>query len=124
MNSILELDINSIYGNNNLSLQDKIVLESDYVQKNIKVFRYIRNKDYVLASESYKQCLDLSNKLGNSFKIKDSLCNYSVSLYYCGNLEEALTNLEMAFNKLSNKDINYINNKSNFLNIKLSTKII
>ena len=124
MNSILEQDINSNYDNNNLSLQDKIVLESDYVQKNISAFRYIRNRDYIRASESYKQCLDLSNKLGNSFKIKDSLCNYGVSLYYCGNFEEALTNLEMAFNKLSNKDINYINNKSNYLNIKLSTKII
>ena len=124
MNSILEQDINSNYDNNNLSLQDKIVLESDYVQKNISAFRYIRNRDYIRASESYKQCLDLSNKLGNSFKIKDSLCNYGVSLYYCGNFEEAVTNLEMAFNKLSNKDINYINNKSNFLNIKLSTKII
>ena len=115
---------NSNYDNNNLSLQDKIVLESDYVQKNISAFRYIRNRDYIRASESYKQCLDLSNKLGNSFKIKDSLCNYGVSLYYCGNFEEAVTNLEMAFNKLSNKDINYINNKSDFLNIKLSTKII
>ena len=124
MNSILESDMNSMYDNNKLSLQDKIVLESDYVQKNISAFRYIRNRDYIRASESYKQCLDISNKLGSSFKIKDSLCNYGVSLYYCGNFEEAVTNLEMAFNKLSNKDINYINNKSDFLNIKLSTKII
>ena len=124
MNSILESDINSMYDNNKLSLQDKIVLESDYVQKNISAFRYIRNRDYIRASESYKQCLDISNKLGSSFKIKDSFCNYGVSLYYCGNFEEAVTNLEMAFNKLSNKDINYINNKSDFLNIKLSTKII
>ena len=45
----------------------------------------------------------LSNKLGNAFKIKDSLCNYGVSLYYCGNFEEALNNLENAFNKLTNK---------------------
>ena len=125
MNSILEPDINSMYGMNKLSLQEKIVLESEYVQKNIEAFRLIRNRDYTRASESYKQCLILSNKLCNGFKIKDSLCNYGVSLYYCGNFEEAINNLESAFNKLSNKDITYINNtKSDFLNIQLSTKII
>ena len=124
MNSILEPDITSIYGNYKLSLQEKIVLESDYVQKNISAFRYIRNRDYTRASEAYKECLILSNKLGNSFKIKDSLCNYGVSLYYCGNFEEAVNNLENAFNKLTNKDINYIHNKTDFLSIQLSTKII
>ena len=124
MNSILEPDMTSMQGNYNLSLQEKIVLESDYVQTNISAFRYIRNRDYIRASEAYKQCLILSNKLGNSFKIKDSLCNYGVSLFYCGNFEEAINNLEAAFNKLSNKDINYINNKTDFLNIQLSTKII
>ena len=124
MNSILEPDITSMYGNYKLSLQEKIVLESDYVQKNISAFRYIRNRDYTRASEAYKECLILSNKLGNSFKIKDSLCNYGVSLYYCGNFEEAVNNLENAFNKLTNKDINYIHNKTDFLSIQLSTKII
>ena len=124
MNSILEPDITSMYGNYKLSLQEKIVLESDYVQKNISAFRYIRNRDYTRASEAYKECLILSNKLGNSFKIKDSLFNYGVSLYYCGNFEEAVNNLENAFNKLTNKDINYIHNKTDFLNIQLSIKII
>ena len=124
MNSILEPDITSMYGNYKLSLQEKIVLESDYVQKNISAFRYIRNRDYTRASEAYKECLLLSNKLGNSFKIKDSLCNYGVSLYYCGNFEEAVNNLENAFNKLTNKDINYIHNKTDFLSIQLSIKII
>ena len=124
MNSILESDITSMYGNYKLSLQEKIVLESDYVQKNISAFRYIRNRDYTRASEAYKECLILSNKLGNSFKIKDSLCNYGVSLYYCGNFEEAVNNLENAFNKLTNKDINYIHNKTDFLSIQLITKII
>ena len=124
MNSILEPDITSMYGNYKLSLQEKIVLESDYVQKNISAFRYIRNRDYTRASEAYKECLILSNKLGNSFKIKDSLCNYGVSLYYCGNFEEAVNNLENAFNKLTNRDINYIHNKTDFLSIQLSIKII
>ena len=124
MNSILEPDITSMYGGYKLSLQEKISLESDYVQKNILAFRYIRNRDYPRACEAYKQCLILSNKLGNAFKIKDSLCNYGVSLYYCGNFEEALNNLENAFNKLTNKDINYIQNKTDFLSIQLSAKII
>ena len=124
MNSILEPDIISMYGNYKLSLQEKIALESDYVQKNISAFRYIRNRDYIRASEIYKECLILSNKLGNSFKMKDSLCNYGVSLFYCGNFEEAINNLETAFNKLSNKDFNYINDKSDFLSIQLSAKII
>ena len=46
MNSILEPDITSMYGGYKLSLQEKISLESDYVQKNIMAFRYIRNRDY------------------------------------------------------------------------------
>ena len=124
MNSILEPEITSMYGGYKLSLQEKISLESDYVQKNILAFRYIRNRDYPRASETYKQCLILSNKLGNSFKIKDSLCNYGVSLYYCGNFEEAVNNLESAFNKLTSKDITYIQNKTDFLSVQLSTKII
>ena len=124
MNSILEPEITSMYGGYKLSLQEKISLESDYVQKNILAFRYIRNRDYPRACETYKQCLILSNKLGNGFKIKDSLCNYGVSLYYCGNFEEAVNNLESAFNKLTSKDINYIHNKTDFLSVQLSTKII
>ena len=120
MNSILENDVTSSYGNYNLNLQERIKIESDYVQQNITAFRYIRSRDYIRASESYKQCLFLSNKLGDSFKIKDSLCNYGVSLYYSGNFDEAVTNIETAFNKIANKEIN----NNDFLSIQLSLKII
>ena len=120
MNSILENDITSSYGNYNLNMEERISIESDYVQQNIIAFRYIRNRDYMSASEAYRQCLLLANKLGNNFKIKDSLCNYGVSLFYCGNFEEALSNLESAFNKITNKEIN----NNDFLNIQLSAKII
>ena len=125
MNSILETDPSSMYGNYKLSLKEKIVLESDYVQQNIVAFRCIRNRDYIKASSAYKQCLIIASKLGNNFKIKDSLCNYGVSLFYSGNYEEALNNLESAFNKINNKDLSLINNpKGDFLSIQLSTKII
>ena len=120
MNSILENDVTSSYSNYNLNMQERIKIESDYVQQNINAFKYIRNREYIRASEIYKQCLILANKLGNSFKIKDSLCNYAVSLFYCGNFDEAVSNLENAFNKISNKEIN----NNDFLNIQLSLKII
>ena len=120
MNSILENDVTSSYGNYNLNMQERIKIESDYVQQNIIAFKYIRNREYIRASEIYKQCLILANKLGNSFKIKDSLCNYGVSLFYCGNFDESVSNLENAFNKISNKEIN----NNDFLNIQLSLKII
>ena len=120
MNSILENDTSSPYGNYNLSMQERIPIESDYVQQNIVAFKYIRNRDYIRASEAYKQCLVLSNKLGNNYKIKDSLCNYGVSLFYCGNFDEAVSNLESAFNKITNKEIN----NNDFLNVQLSIKII
>ena len=120
MNSILENDVTSSYGNYNLNLQERIKIESDYIQLNITAFRYIRSRDYIRASESYKQCLILSNKLGDNFKIKDSLCNYGVSLYYSGNIDEAITNIESAFNKIANKEIN----NNDFLSIQLSLKII
>ena len=119
MNSILENDIISSYGNN-LNMKERITIESDYIQQNILGFRFIRRRDYIKASESYKQCLFLANKLGDNFKIKDSLCNYGVSLYYSGNFDDSITNLESAFNKISNSEIN--NNE--FLNIQLGTKII
>ena len=120
MNSILENDTSSPYENYNLSMQERIPFESDYVQQNIVAFKYIRKRDYIRASEAYKQCLILANKLGNNYKIKDSLCNYGVSLFYCGNFDEAVSNLESAFNKITNKEIN----NNDFLNIQLSTKII
>ena len=120
MNSILENDVTSSYGNYNLNMQERISIESDYVQQNIIAFKYIRNRDYISASEAYKQCFFLSNKLGNNYKIKDSLCNYGVSLFYCGNFEEALSKLESAFNKITNKEIS----NNDFLNIQLSAKII
>ena len=119
MNSILENDVTSSYSNYNLNMQERIKIESDYVQQNINAFKYIRNREYIRASEIYKQCLILANKLGNSFKIKDSLCNYAVSLFYCGNFDEAVSNLENAFNKISNKEIN----NNDFLSIQLSLKI-
>jgi len=120
MNSILENDVASSYGNYNLNMQERISIESDYVQQNIIAFRFIRNRDYIRASEAYKQCLSLANKLGNNFKIKDSLCNYGVSLFYCGNFEDAVSNLESAFNKITYKEIN----NNDFINIQLSSKII
>ena len=72
------------------------------------------------ASESYKQCIILANRLGNSFKIKDSLCNYGVSLFYCGNFDDSVNHLESAFNKISNKDLN----SDDLLNAQLNVKII
>ena len=120
MNSILENDSNSNFTNYNLNVEERIKIESDYVQQNIIAFRYIRSRDYMRASESYKQCIILANRLGNSFKIKDSLCNYGVSLFYCGNFDDAVNHLESAFNKISNKDLN----SDDLLNAQLNVKII
>ena len=120
MNSILENDSNSNFTNYNLNVEERIKIESDYVQQNIIAFRYIRNRDYMRASESYKQCIILANRLGNSFKIKDSLCNYGVSLFYCGNFDDSVNHLESAFNKISNKDLN----SDDLLNAQLNVKII
>ena len=119
MNSILENDVTSSYANYNLSMQERISIESDYIQQNISGFRFIRKRDYIKASDSYKQCLILANKLRDNFKIKDALCNYGVSLFYCGNFDDSITNLESAFNKITNKEMN-----DDFLNIQLGTKII
>ena len=120
MNSLLEEDDASLCLNNSFDILDRVNSESEYVQQNINAFRLIRAREYLKASEAYKTCLAIATKLGNNYKIKDSLCNYGISLFYTGNFDEAVSNLETAFNKITNNETN----TNDYLNNQLSIKII
>ena len=66
---------------NDLDPLEKITLESNYIKENINAFQLIRNRKFSEASEIYNKCIDIAKKLKDNYKIKDSMCNYYISLF-------------------------------------------
>ena len=113
---------------NNLPPIEKITLESNYIKENINAFQLIRNRKYSEASEIYKNCIDIAKKLEDNYKIKDSICNYSISLFYTGKLDESLNSLTNIYEKSlkENNSKSFKKNESNFdlKSILLDLKIL
>ena len=74
---------------NDLPLE-RITLESNYIKENIKAFQLIRKRNYIEATKTYKTCINIAEKLKDNYKIRDSHCNYSISLFYNGKIEESI----------------------------------
>ena len=118
MNSIMNNNNNNdnFFNNNNnqnyLNIDpfEKINLESNYIEANINSFKFIRKRNYIDAVESYKNCLNIAQKLNDKYKIKDSLCNYAICQFYNGEIKESLQTLETSYNQIDiNCDLNNIN---------------
>ncbi len=74
---------------------------SEYIKLNILSFQYLKNKNYKLAKDNLEKCVELSKDI-DEFKYCESLTNYSMSLYYCGQFEDAYSNL-IKSKEISNK---------------------
>jgi len=74
---------------------------SEYIKLNILSFQYLKNKNYKLAKDNLEKCVELSKDI-DEFKYCESLTNYSMSLYYCGQFEDAYNNL-IKSKEISNK---------------------
>ena len=111
---------------NNLPPLEKITLESNYIKENINAFQLIRNRKYSEASEIYKKCIDMAKKLDDNYKIKDSICNYSISLFYTGKLDESLNNLTNIYEKSLKENNSFKKNQSDIdlKSILLDLKIL
>ena len=130
MNSIMNNNNNNdnFFNNNNnqnyLNIDpfEKINLESNYIEANINSFKFIRKRNYIDAVESYKNCLNIAQKLNDKYKIKDSLCNYAICQFYNGEIKESLQTLETAFNQIY---LNYESKNSNEIRIEeLNLKVM
>ena len=65
---------------------------SEYIKLNILSFQNLKNKNYKLAKDNFEKCVQLSKEI-DEFKTCESLTNYSMALYYCGQFEDAYNNL-------------------------------
>ena len=99
MNSIIESENQNDTSSSvlNLDPRERIALESNYIQYNISAFKTIHNRNYQKSADIYKDCLSIAEQLKDSYKINDSLCNYSIALFYNGKLKECLEKLESAY---------------------------
>ncbi len=113
---------------NNLEPMERITYESNYIKENIEAFQFIRKRNYLKAIESYKNCVNIAKKLEDNYKIRDSLCNYAISLYYNGKLEQSLEHLKLVYEQtLKDKNLHFTNKSHNNIdmkNILLDLKIL
>ena len=104
---------------NDLSLE-RITLESNYIKENIKAFQLIRKRNYIEATKTYKTCINIAEELKDNYKIRDSHCNYSISLFYNGKIEESIKILNTNYkNHLKKQNLN-----DDMKNIILDLKIL
>ena len=104
---------------NDLSLE-RITLESNYIKENIKAFQLIRKRNYIEATKTYKTCINIAEELKDNYKIRDSHCNYSISLFYNGKIEESIKILNTNYkNHLKEQNLN-----NDMKNIILDLKIL
>ena len=104
---------------NDLSLE-RITLESNYIKENIKAFQLIRKRNYMEATKTYKTCINIAEELKDNYKIRDSHCNYSISLFYNGKIEESIKILNTNYkNHLKEQNLN-----NDMKNIILDLKIL
>ncbi len=91
---------------NDLPLE-RITLESNYIKENIKAFQLIRKRNYIEATKTYKTCINIAEQLKDNYKIRDSHCNYSISLFYNGKIEESIKILNTNYkNHLKEQNLN------------------
>ena len=113
---------------NNLEPMERITYESNYIKENIAAFQFIRKRNYLKAIESYKNCVNIAKKLEDNYKIRDSICNYAISLYYNGKLEQSLEHLKLVYEQtLKDKNLHFTNKSHNNIdmkNILLDLKIL
>ena len=113
---------------NNLEPMERITYESNYIKENIAAFQFIRKRNYLKAIESYKNCVNIAKKLEDNYKIRDSICNYAISLYYNGKLEQSLEHLKLVYEQtLKEKNLHFTNKSHNNIdmkNILLDLKIL
>ena len=104
---------------NDLPLE-RITLESNYIKENIKAFQLIRKRNYIEATKTYKTCINIAEQLKDNYKIRDSHCNYSISLFYNGKIEESIKILNTNYkNHLKEQNLN-----NDMKNIILDLKIL
>jgi hypothetical protein len=104
---------------NDLPLE-RITLESNYIKENIKAFQLIRKRNYIEATKTYKTCINIAEQLKDNYKIRDSHCNYSISLFYNGKIEESIKILNTNYkNHLKEQNLN-----DDMKNIILDLKIL
>ena len=116
---------------NNLEPMERITLESNYIKENSSAFQFIRSRNYPKATESYEICINIAKRLDDNYKIRDSICNYAISLFYNGKLDKSLENLKKVYEqtlkeqnlRITNRMQNNIDLKSLILDLKILSNL-
>lgn len=108
--------------NKNFELNEKEKLKITFMNDLIKGYNFLSNKDYEKSLPFFKNCITISSQLEDYFNLSDSLCNYSICLFYQGNLEESLKFAESSYKNLNK--ILIIDKKLTELKIKVLCNLI
>ena len=104
---------------NNLEPMERITLESNYIKENSSAFQFIRSRNYPKATESYEICINIAKRLDDNYKIRDSICNYAISLFYNGKLDKSLENLKKVYEQtLKEQNLRITNGMQNNIDLK------
>ena len=111
-----------IDSNKNFELNEKEKLKITFINDLIKGYNNLSNKEYENSLPFFKNCINISTQLEDYFNLSDSLCNYSICLFYKGDLEESLKFAESSYNTLNKVLI--IDKKLTQLKIKILCNLI
>ncbi len=121
-NNILDNNFLIKNDNKNYKLNEKEKLKITFMNDLIKGYNFLSNKEYEKSLPFFNNCINISSQLEDYFNLSDSLCNYSICLFYQGKLEESLKFAESSYKNLNK--ILIINKKLTELKIKVLCNLI
>ena len=96
-------------------------LKISYINDLIKGYKFLLVREYEKSLPLFNNCIKISEKLEDNYNLSDSLCNYSICLFYQGNLEESLKFIQLSL--INVNKITLINDKVISLKIKILSNL-
>ena len=96
-------------------------LKISYINDLIKGYKFLMVREYEKSLPLFNNCIKISEKLEDNYNLSDSLCNYSICLFYQGNLEESLKFIQLSL--INVNKITLINDKVISLKIKILSNL-
>ena len=98
---------------------NKLINNINYLNNYIEGYKNLINNNFSNCLNCYKECIKIIEKTNDFVKISDSICNYSIFLFYFGEIEQSLIILKKGL------EISYKikENNKNFYEIRIKILI-